>query len=111
MARSAAYTQTSNGAVGAGATISTPTLRPELGDRVKGIIFSDQPGTLSIEQTYDQTETNWDLATTYAITAGAGRGFSEEIVGQLVRVRFISTSGSATTAFRLYVGFSSAGPR
>jgi hypothetical protein len=109
MARFGNYTQTKDGAVAAGATVSTGVMIPEGSDRIKGIIFSDQPGTLSIEQTFD--ESFWDLATTYTITAGAGRGFSEEIVAPKVRVRFISTGAGATTAFRLYANFSSAGAR
>jgi hypothetical protein len=83
-------------------------LHSGLSDRVKGMVFSDQNGTIYIEQSADGGA-NWDVSTSYAITGGDGSGFSEELVGPVFRVRFVPAVD--TTEFRISVNTSSAGPR
>jgi hypothetical protein len=109
MARFGNYTPTKDGLLAANGTASVGPFVAEGSDRVKGTIFSDQAGTLSIDQSFDGQ--NWDLQTTYAITANAGRGFSEELVAPNVRVRFTNGSGTTAATVRLYANFSSAGAR
>lgn len=66
---------------------------------VTGICNSDQSGTLSIDQSGDGV--NWDYTTSQAVTGGTVVGFSYEIIGGWVRIRFQNTGGSTQTTFRL----------
>jgi hypothetical protein len=76
-------------------------------DRIAGMVFADQSGILFIEQSADGT--NWDVSTSYNISASDGKGFSEEVLAPYVRVRFQNNSGSNQTAFRLSARATSAG--
>ena len=75
-------------------------------DHVVGMVFSDQSGTLNIEQSMDGT--NWDVNTSYPITGGAGKGFSEPIVAPHVRIRY-TNGATPQTVFRLSARLSSSG--
>jgi len=75
-------------------------------DYVSGMIFSDQDGTIFIEQSGDGT--NWDISTSYPITANDGKGFSEPLFGPYVRIRFLNGAADQG-AFRLFAKYTSAG--
>lgn len=77
-------------------------------DYVVGMVFANQAGNIFIEQSMDGT--NWDLSTTYAVTAGDGKGFKEEVFAPYVRVRYVN-GATPQTAFRLTVRLSSAANR
>lgn len=98
-----------SGAANSADEFNSGTLETGLADRLVGMIFADQPGTLYLEQSADNA--NWDTSTTYSISANDGKGFSEEIVAPYLRVRFKNTAGSAQTAFRLHARLTSSGPR
>ncbi len=84
-------------------------LYPDLADRVTGVVFADQAGTIYIEQSLDNG-TNYDISTSYPVVANTGKGFSEEILLNTVRVRFVN-GGTAQTAFRISARVASAGAR
>jgi hypothetical protein len=84
------------------------TLEVGLGDRLTGSVFADQPGNIFIQQSSDFT--NWDVATTYAIVANTGKGFSEEILLPFVRIHYVN-GATPQTIFRLTARVTSAGPR
>jgi hypothetical protein len=87
----------------------TVTLGPrptDRADRITGTVFSDQAGTLFIEQSSDGT--NWDVSTSVPVTANDGSGFSEELVAPQVRLRYVN-GATLQTSFRLFSRFSSAG--
>lgn len=89
----------------------TVTLGPSLtdrADRIVGSAFSNQAGTLYIEQSYDSA--NWDVSTSVAIAAADGSGFSEELVAPYVRLRYVN-GGTNQGTFRLSARFSSSGAR
>jgi hypothetical protein len=65
-----------------------------------GSVYADQPGTLYVEQSPDGT--NWDISTSYSVSAGAGLSFSIEKVLPYARVRYVN-GATAQTVFRLYV--------
>jgi len=67
--------------------------------RITGSVFADQPGTLYIEQSPDNS--NWDVSESIAVDAGAGQGFSKELVARYVRVRYVN-GATAQSTFRLY---------
>ena len=92
----------------AGATKTLGSTNSQLADRIVGTVFSDQAGTHNIEQSFD--DTNFDVSTSYTITANDGSGFSEELVAPYVRLRYVN-GGTPQTVFRLYSRFSSGGPR
>lgn len=79
-----------------------------LADKVVGSVFADQAGTIFIEQSADGT--NWDISTSYAVTASDGKGFSEDILLPQVRVRYVNGT-TIQTAFRLWVRTTSSGSR
>jgi hypothetical protein len=95
--------------LGSGATWTSPVINPDLADRITGSVFSDQAGTIYIEQSPDGGA-NWDVSTSYPTVAGVGAAFSEETYLPTARIRFVN-GATAQTTFRLYSRVSSAGSR
>ena len=77
-------------------------------DFITGLAFSDQSGSLRIEQSADGT--NWDYSTTVAVTGGTGAKFKEDIVAPFVRVRYIN-GATPQTVFRISARVASSGAR
>lgn len=77
-------------------------------DYISGIVFADQSGTIFIEQSADGT--HWDISTSYAVTASDGKGFSEQLIGPYVRLRYLN-GGTNQGAFRVSARYTSAGSR
>ena len=67
--------------------------------RITGTVFADVAGTIYVEQSPDNT--NWDVVDSWSVAAGAGLGFSVELVGRYVRIRF-TNGATAQAAFRLF---------
>lgn len=82
-----------------GESYTGPTRLTERHDQVAGSVFSDTDGALYIEQSSDGT--NWDISTSYAVTADDGKGFAEDLLLPFWRVRFTNDSGGNATEFRL----------
>jgi hypothetical protein len=68
---------------------------------VVGCVYSDQKGTLHIEQGLDGE--NWDVNTSYEIEAKDGNGFREAIVAPYWRVRLVNGEVEQK-AFRICAG-------
>lgn len=81
---------------------------PGLGDSIVGSVFADQEGTIYIEQSADND--NWDVSTSYAITASDGKGFDEPILLPYVRIRYLN-GGTDQGVFRVHARVTAAGPR
>lgn len=75
-------------------------------DSIVGLVFSDQAGTVHIEQSADGQ--NWDWDDTVAVVASTGNKFSFPLFAPYVRVRYVN-GGTNQTVFRLHARFSSAG--
>lgn len=75
-------------------------------DNISGSVYSDQAGTIFIEQSHDGE--NWDISTDYAVSADDGKGFSEPLYAPYVRIRYVN-GGTDQGVFRLYSRFTSAG--
>ena len=67
--------------------------------RITGTVFADVAGTIYVEQSPDNT--NWDVVDSWSVTANTGMGFSVELVGRYVRVRY-ANSATAQGTFRLF---------
>lgn len=94
----------------AGAGVYTSdTMIASAADRITGGVFSDQSGTLFIEQSLDNG-VNFDLSKSIAVTGGTGTFFSEEVVVPQVRLRFVN-GATPQTVFRIKALFQSAGAR
>jgi hypothetical protein len=89
-------------------TYDSGALQPGLADSITGSVFSDQACTLLIEQSGDGV--NYDVSTSYTVTAGDGKGFSEEVILPYVRVRVVN-GGTNQGAFRLFARMTAAGSR
>lgn len=89
--------------VGASATSYASPIDVVDAAQVTGSVFSSQLGTLLIEQSGDWNGTtgNWDVQTTYDITANDGKGFIEDIVLPWVRLGFTNL-GASTNTIRLF---------
>lgn len=89
-------------ALGASGTYTTATpfsLTPY--KTIVGSVYSDQSGTLLVEQSWDNT--NWDVQSSISVTGGTGQGFDITIVAPKGRLSY--TNGTAAqTVFRLYAG-------
>ncbi len=78
-----------------------------LADRVAGLVFSNQAGTLLIQQSLDGG--NWDYEDSIAVLANVGKAFSIELYAPYYRVKYTPTVNP--TVFRLAARQTSAGPR
>lgn len=78
-------------------------------DRITGGVFSDQGGTLYVEQSLDNGVT-WDISKSTPIVANVALPFSEEVLVSPVRVRVIN-GATPQTVFRIKAQFQSAGAR
>lgn len=98
------------------ATFTGPTRMTNRDDSVVGTVFADQTGTIFIEQSNDpragvpstSAAADWDVSTSYVITASDGKGFTEQLVAPFWRVRYVNNA-TIQTAFRLHAKTSSGG--
>lgn len=67
--------------------------------RIVGSVYSDQAGTLYVEQSPDGA--NWDIATSINYAAGTTPGFSVEVMAPEARLRYVN-GAAAQTVFRLH---------
>jgi hypothetical protein len=92
----------------AGAGVWTDILQAGREDHLVGLVFSDQGGTLLIEQGIDGV--NWDFDTSITVTANVGKEFKQDIYAPYVRLTY-TNGATPQTVFRLGARFSSAGNR
>lgn len=92
MARQKAITTWPSG----GATL---LLQTGQSDTIVGSVFSDQPGTLYVEQSGDGI--NYDVSSNFPVTASQGLGFKVDALLAFARVRFVPTATNPVT-FRLF---------
>lgn len=71
--------------------------------KIVGSAYADQPGTLYIEQSQDNT--NWDIISSFPVNVDLlnprGVGFQVDVLAPHGRVRYVNLA-TAQTAFRLY---------
>lgn len=71
--------------------------------KIVGSCYANQPGTLYIEQSQDNT--NWDLISSFPVnvdlTGPRGAGFQIDVLAPYGRVRYVNLA-VAQTAFRLF---------
>jgi len=71
--------------------------------KIVGTCYADQPGTLYVEQSQD--DTNWDLISSFPVNVDVsnprGAGFQIDILAPYGRVRYVNLA-TANTVFRLY---------
>lgn len=91
-----------------GAGVWSDTLQAGREDWIVGLAFSDQTGTLLIEQGIDGQ--NWDFDTSIAVTGGTGKEFKVEIYAPFIKLTY-TNGATPQTEFRLGARFSSAGNR
>jgi len=65
--------------------------------RCVGYVFTDQPGTLFVEQSINGT--NFDISTATPVLAGVAATVNQLLFGTSARIRFMNT-GAAQTFFR-----------
>ncbi len=66
---------------------------------ITGTVYSDQAGTLYIDQSSDGT--NYDVTTNVSVSAATGVSFSVQVVAPNARIRYVN-GATAQTTFRLY---------
>jgi hypothetical protein len=90
----------------AGAGTWSDTLQAGREDYLVGLVFSDQGGTLLIEQGIDGQ--NWDFDTTVTVVGGTGKEFKQDIYAPYIRLTY-TNGATPQTVFRLAARFSSTG--
>lgn len=86
---------------------TSPARSTDTADNIVGIVFSDQPGNLFVEQSADGT--NFDLiSAAIPVVANTGKEFSVPLYGSSVRLRYVN-GATPQTVFRVNSRFSSAG--
>lgn len=93
-----AYFVGSVAALGGNATWTSPVRFRDRHDTVAGTVFSDQAGTLNVEQSPDGT--HWDFDETVTVTASTGASFSKTLVAPYWRLRYVNGSAAQGT-FRI----------
>lgn len=64
---------------------TSPAIKTNHASSVRGIVFSDADGSLSIE--FSANGEDWDLASSpIAVTGGTGESFNEPVVAPFVRL-------------------------
>lgn len=64
-----------------------------------GSVYSDQSGTLYVQQSPDNT--NWDVSSSVAVTGGTGTGYQVTVTTPWARLEYVNGT-TAQTVFRLY---------
>lgn len=67
---------------------------------ITGSVFSDQGGTLKVEQSFDNQ--NWDISSSITVTGGQGQGFSFPVEAPYFRATY-TNGGVDQTVFRLFI--------
>lgn len=93
-----AYFRSSNTPLTKNSTWTSNTGLRERHDTVQGIAFSDQGGTLLVDQSSDGV--NWDVSDSFTITGGTGKEFLVQLYGPYWRLRY-TNGGTDQTAFRI----------
>jgi len=83
----------------ANGTYTSSTVTTNGFSRITGSVFADQPGTLNVQQSPNGT--NWDVVSSFSVSANTGLGFSVELVCPYVRINYVN-GATAQTVFRLY---------
>jgi hypothetical protein len=92
----------------AGQNSATLSLVTGKADTLAGSVFADQPGTLFVEQSGDNA--NWDVQSSFPVTASTGLGFRVDALLAYARVRFVPTTTNPAV-FRLFGRALAAGPQ
>lgn len=105
MAHFTSYTTTrpenAQAVLAANEELKLETLQTDRAQYIVGSVFSDQGGTVFIEQSFNGGE-NWDISNSHTVVAKEGQGFKQEVLAPLVRIRY--TNGATKQGeFRLYV--------
>ena len=78
---------------------TSPVVRTSHASSVRGIVFSDVDGSLSIE--FSANGEDWDVVVTpIAVTGGTGESFNETVVAPFVRLVYTNDT-TDQTEFRL----------
>jgi len=86
--------------LGANASFTSPTFDLNGWGKIVGSVFTNQPGTLKIQQSNDGI--NFDAESVFSITSNTPTGFIVDVVGNIGRVVY-TNGATAQTIFRLFV--------
>jgi hypothetical protein len=87
-------------ALGANASYTSAAVSVGALDQLVGGVYSDQSGTLEIQQSPDGQ--NWDVVSSIAYTGGTNTGgFEVDVVEPFARIVYVN-GATAQTVFRLY---------
>jgi hypothetical protein len=109
------YSGTTTPLAGA-ATFTGITRMTNRDDNVVGTVFSDQAGTLHVEQSNDPKAADpltsasaaWDIDTTTAVVASTGGTFTVALVAPYWRIRYVN-GATPQTVIRLHAKTASSG--
>lgn len=88
-------------ALAASATYTSDTLSLGAYDKIVGSVFTDQTGTLDINQSYNGTD--WDVQSSITVNASTPTGYNIAVVAPYQQLVYIN-GATAQTVFRLNVG-------
>lgn len=84
----------------ASAVYNSGSLNVDGSNLLTGSVYSDQAGSLAIQQSSDNT--NWDIVDTIAVSAATGVAINQQIYTPYARIVY-TNGATAQTVFRLYV--------
>lgn len=87
---------------------TSPTKRADGYDTIRGVIFSNQAGSLKVQQSLDGT--NWDVEDSITVNASTATKIDDlKIYLPFIRLFFDNGGSTVPTTFRLYARFHGAG--
>jgi hypothetical protein len=81
--------------LGANAKYYTPSMDALAFSKLSGIIFTDQAGSMQVQESIDGYD--WIQTSEQAVTAGVGKAFSYEINSRFIRIIFVNGATASTT--------------
>lgn len=82
-------------------------LQTDRAQKIAGSIFTDQPGTLYVEQSFDGGN-NFDISSVYTVASSGGQvglsqgsGFEIDVIAPIIQIRYVN-GGTNQGVFRLF---------
>jgi 4-hydroxy-L-threonine phosphate dehydrogenase PdxA len=102
------YDTTTSGALTAGflpltasGTWTSPQLQTDVAQNITGSAYSDQPGILTVQQSFNGG-VNWDISQSFPITAASGTAFSVNVSAPISQIYYVNNTSTAQTVMRVY---------
>jgi hypothetical protein len=86
-------------ALGANGVLTLGPMQTETAQTIAGSVFSDQSGTMLVQQTFDGS--NWDISQSFTVVGGTAQSFNVSVIAPVSQI--VYTNGATPQGtFRLF---------